>query len=293
MSKRALEQQRQVANQAMAKQWSRKAVLLTAIFLSFSAAVLVTMDQLMRPDAFVIDQLKITGSFKQLEPALVEQQVIEVREGNFFTINLDAIQQKVESLSWVDQAMVRREWPNTLLVSVKEHRPIMRLNKNAWVNVRGEVVHLEGYQPSNESIRLYGEADQARSIMVNALQWSARLKRSGLTTKSLTLSKSGAWQLELAYRNGLEEDQQPFKLLLGRENLDVRLTRFEQVFDRRFRFAQERLIRVDARYPDGLSIDAEPLTTTAIDSVDGQDITVHRSESMRFVWMTKSGVTPT
>jgi len=43
-------------------------------------------------------------------------------------------------------------------------------------------------------------------------------------------------------------------LLLGREKASQRLARFEMLFDQQFRESNKQLVRVDARYPDGLAI---------------------------------------
>jgi len=45
----------------------------------------------------------------------------------FFTADLDAVRAAFESVPWVRKAMVRREWPNKLIVTVEEHRGIGHL----------------------------------------------------------------------------------------------------------------------------------------------------------------------
>ena len=259
MSNRALAQQSAQALEARARRVSRVVMLLSAIVLSFLAVGLLLADQMLRPDVFVIDQLKIKGRFAHIKPVQVEEVVMRHKSGNFFSVNLSEIQSRVQAMRWVDKAEVRREWPNTLTVSIVEHKPVMQLNDNAWVNIRGHVVDLPEYQSQKPVIKLSGEAVNAKSMMVRALQWSKRLESHSLILREVKLSKSGAWSLRLRYRDDTDTTPDEFELLLGNEEMDERLVRFEQLFDRRFRFSQERLLRADTRYPDGIAVQTKPI----------------------------------
>ena len=263
MNKRALAQQDQAAQTLRTRKMSRILMLMVAILLSASAIGLLLADQMLRPDSFVIDQLKIKGRFAHLKPQDVDKTVMRYRTGNFFSVNLEEIQKHVELMRWVDKAEVRREWPNTLTVSVVEHKPVMQMNDNAWVNIRGQVVDLPEYSSQKPVIKLNGEADQAKGMMVKALQWSKRFEEHSLSVTEVSLSKSGAWSLRVRYLDDIDAKPDEFTLLLGDDAIEQRLTRFEQLFDRRFRFSQERLIRADARYPDGIAVK----TRTVVDGV--------------------------
>jgi len=62
------------------------------------------------------------------------------------------------------------------------------------------------------------------------------------------LSDSHAWQLRLSY---LDSD---FDVLLGRIDVEDRLSRFLFLFDNQFKGSNQKLNRVDARYPNGLAV---------------------------------------
>ena len=261
-SKMNKQSQRALANQYREQQverlnkLGRSLLLLLATVLSFATITLIAMDQLFRPDSFTIDQLKIKGKFSYMQPTDVEEVVRSNVIGNFFSVELDSIEQQVEALPWVERAEVRREWPDTLMVHISEHRPIMKWGKDRWVNSQGAVVELPGQIKLSQSIVLNGNQRDSKLILQRALQWAKELKAIGLTLESVSLSDSHAWKLGLSYPLNNYE----FDMFLGRVDVDQRLQRFIYLFEEQFRQGGKQLQRVDARYPNGLAIKAEPLT---------------------------------
>lgn len=236
----------------------RAGLLTLATVLSLLTASLLIADQLYRPDTFVIDQLKIRGKFRHLDPADVEALIVDHGMGNFFSVELTSIKDAVEALPWVQSAEVRREWPNALLVSVHEHRPVMRWNKNKWVNSVGTVIDLTEDINVPNPIDLLGHPQDAPLMLQHAVRWKKRLAKSGLSLKELELSRSHAWKLVL---HDSQKDAD-FELLLGRDEIEERLVRFQYLFDYQFKQTNQRLHRVDARYPDGLAIKASKVDHT-------------------------------
>ncbi len=272
---------RALANQEREAQTKRlgvlaKALLLSAAtFMTFATVALLLADNLYRPDSFVIDQLKIKGKFKYLSAEEVQAAVFEKPVGNFFSIELDEIKHRIEQLAWVQNADVRREWPHTLAITVREHRPVMRwttINESSdgrqksvgaeeWVSLSGQIISLDTPLNQSSTIKLRGTKRDARELLTKAMLWQKQLAPSGLRILDVSLRPSQAWSLRLAYLYPGSD----FELLLGRENVGDRLARFQTLFDRQFKHANQRLIRVDARYPDGLAVEAKDLPAEAAD----------------------------
>ncbi|MFT4630026.1 MAG: cell division protein FtsQ [Arenicella sp.] len=226
--------------------------ILLATVLSFACIALLVADQLYRPDAFVIDRLKIKGHFRYLEPRQIEQLVAEKQVGNFFSIALGDIQQRVESLPWVQDAQVRRQWPDTLLITVIEQRPVMRWGSSKWVNARGDVIELPKQATLDQPIVLEGNDSDALLMIHQAKLWGEKLQANGLELRGLNLSESHAYRLRL--KNLFSNNE--FELLLGHLELETRLARFLMLFGQQFRGSDQQIHRVDARYPNGLAINA-------------------------------------
>ena len=244
----------------------RSAVMTLATLMSFVALGLLVADHLYRPDTFKIEQLKITGQFRYLKPSDVEAVVVDSASGNFFSLDLDQIKAKAQSLAWVESVDVRREWPETLVLAVQEHRPAMRWGKGKWVTTTGRVIELPESIGAKNVITLNGRESQAKRILMKATHWKAKLQTHGLELQGVSLSDSDAWTLELFDQAQNAE----FDLLLGHQDVSERLARFQMLFDKKFRFAERPLKRVDARYPDGLAVahaEAVSTNTNSINSI--------------------------
>ena len=256
MSARALAtQEREMQVQRLTK-ISRSLLLLIATIMSLSTVVLLMADQLYRPESFVIDHLKIKGKFRYSQPKDVEAVVQEEDLGNFFSIDLSDIKKRIESLAWIRNADVRREWPNTLSIDVIEHRPLMPWSNNLkqdeksnyWLTSLGDVINLPNKIDLTNNIVLVGNHRDSQLDLQQTYHWKKMTEVHGLTLKKVILSDSHAWQLRLSY---LDND---FDVLLGRIDVEDRLSRFLFLFDNQFKGNDKKLARVDARYPNGLAV---------------------------------------
>jgi len=91
---------------------------------------------------FVVDQVDVMG-----EGVLREQDVltaIGVKPGDYlFSVDLKNAQQRVENISWVESAIVRRLWPDRIVVQIIERKPFALWQNEGdvyLVDLSGEVI---------------------------------------------------------------------------------------------------------------------------------------------------------
>jgi len=183
--------EREVQVQRLSR-FGRASLITLATLLSFAAIGLVAADQLYRPDTFVINQLKIKGKFRYLDPVEIEAVIGDQALTNFFAVELDDVKRDVESLAWVKHADVRREWPNTLLVNVSEHIPVMRWSNNKWVTSSGVVIDLPGDVSVSSGIVLSANEADSGLVLKNAFAWKKSLELKQLELQKVQLSASRA-----------------------------------------------------------------------------------------------------
>ena len=91
---------------------------------------------------FVVERVDVMG-----EGRLREQDVrkaLGVYEGDYlFGVDMDGAKRRVESLSWVDRAVVRRLWPDRIVVQIIERQPYALWQSQGQVqvvDVKGELI---------------------------------------------------------------------------------------------------------------------------------------------------------
>ena len=60
---------------------------------------------------------------KEVRRAEVERALAGLLRGNFFSVNVEAVRQSLERISWIRHAEVRRRWPSSLELRIEEHEP--------------------------------------------------------------------------------------------------------------------------------------------------------------------------
>jgi len=71
---------------------------------------------------FVVNRVDVMGEGRLSEPAV--RQVLGVNQGDYlFELDLKTAQARVENISWVERAIVRRLWPDPIVVQIIERKP--------------------------------------------------------------------------------------------------------------------------------------------------------------------------
>lgn len=192
-----------------------------------------------------IKQIALTGVMQQVQGAAVRDAVRPFVEKGFFSTDVAQVRDVVEAMPWVSQATVRRQWPDTLAIEVKEQRLLARWADDALINLQGELFYpplLEGFQ----SVPQFNGIAGLNVVMAEQYQhYQQMLSVIALTIVRLDVSERRAWRIKL--NNGVE-------LLLGRAPQTQRLQRFIDAYQGGLADHTEQISRVDLRYSNGFAI---------------------------------------
>jgi len=224
-----------------------------AILLPLMAICLLTADYLGRSDLFQITEIEYRGEFKHIDPNEVDQITKGALEGNFFTVDLVAIQQSIANLPWVEAVYIGRSWPNKIDIEVEEHQATMLWANGGLVVGGGQLIEADvDALVDADQLKalpvLDGKATDIAEMMANYALWQFELNALGVSIEELAYSDSAAWTLHLKTVDGDE-----FPLLLGASNSRERFERFSRMFNTDENYFKQ-LQYVDARYPNGLVV---------------------------------------
>lgn len=199
----------------------------------FSRARLVSM-------GFVIKRVDVMGEGRLRESEV--RETLGVNAGDFlFDLDTRSAQSRIQSLSWVDHAVVRRLWPDRVVVQIVERRPYALWQYEGTIKVVDQkglpiedadytqyyalpLIVGENAAPDMKTLQAHLRAfpDIARHVdaivKVNDRQWNLKMLNGALSVQLPHDNISGA----LTTLNRLQNDQQ----ILNRQiaNIDLRLS---------------------------------------------------------------------
>jgi cell division protein FtsQ len=99
------------------------AVAAAVFVLAAAAAGVAAWAWLMRSPWFPIRAIQLDGDLARNSVPTIRANATPRLAGNFFSVDLQHSRAAFESVPWVRRAVVRRVWPDRLVVRLEEHRP--------------------------------------------------------------------------------------------------------------------------------------------------------------------------
>ncbi|QFI55741.1 FtsQ-type POTRA domain-containing protein [Aeromonas simiae] len=190
-----------------------------------------------------MSELLLQGQHEYVKPEEVRQAVLDGSElRNFFDLDVDAVQARLDALPWVAQVSVRKKWPNKIKVFLTEQTVATRWSNNRFLSKTGEIFSAPD-RVKFPLVSLSGPDDQAKRVLESYRQFDALLAPKGFRVVKVNLTARHAWELTL--EGGVQ-------LFLGRSDEMARLQRFIDVFPEIQ--PRELIAYVDLRYDTGLAV---------------------------------------
>ncbi len=177
---------------------------------------------------------------------------------SFLTVDLQQVRRLFEGVPWVQQAVVQREFPNRLRVTLREHQAVAwwgEAGGGQLVNTAGEVFDASPDDIDNLP-ELAGPPEQSARVWALYQPLATELARLDLGLERLALDERGSWRATLD--NGARVE-------LGRgtqEELLARVARFTTTLSQLTPRYPGALESVDLRYPNGYALRVRGVTTS-------------------------------
>jgi len=219
--------------------------LALVLFGSMGGGLMMASTKLQDPQVFPLKVVRVKGNLKHLDRQKLEQEMAAaVREG-FFTLDVESVHAKLLQMPWVAKLAVRRVWPDTLLITVKEQVPLARWGSKRLVNVQGE-----SFQPAKNQIptglpQLAGPKGTEREMVSRYLVMQPRFEAIGLQIARVEQNSRRAWVIEFTDQSAIS---------LGSQQVEERLARFIRLYPRLKAAGQGKPKQVDLRYTNGFVV---------------------------------------
>ncbi len=192
-----------------------------------------------------IRHVEISGNFVHLSPAELEKKAAQVIQGGFITVNVAGVKRELLREEWIAAVIVRRVWPDSLMIFITEHEPVARWGSNALISNEAAV-----FSPAEASFPpglpfLSGPRGSEETVLDKYEFLRSELKRWDMEIDMLVLTERRAWQFRLA--------DGPV-VLLGKKDVEGRFSRF---FDFAVPYQADRLYQaksIDMRYTNGFAV---------------------------------------
>jgi len=192
-----------------------------------------------------ISSVVVRGDFEHLSKGSIEALIEEYVKHSFIKENLSAMRKSLLTNPWIDNVVLKREWPNVLHITIDEQRAIARWDDKGFVNYRGDLILTDKGLLSSDLPILRGDAGETHLLMKKYQFLSEALNKHKLTVLLLEKNKVGIWGAELS--NG-------WVLLLGRTDINQKIQRLLLALEQKAILLSSEIDRIDLRYENGLSV---------------------------------------
>lgn len=200
---------------------------------------------IMNPMTFPIRHVEINGEFVHLAPGALQAVAENVVRGGFFNVNVETVRRAVLKEPWVRDVTVRRVWPQSLSLQVREQEAAARWGTGALLNTEGAVFRPDPATFPAGLPLLSGPAGTEQLLLERYRFVAEVLAGADLRVESLALSARRSWRLGLA---GGQE------VILGRSQFVERVHRFAAAARGELAGRLDTVRVADMRYTNGFAV---------------------------------------
>lgn len=196
--------------------------------------------RLMQPVGTVL----IVGDLTPEQRTSISRIVEPFSSGGLLRLDKKALRAAVSEIGWTREVRVRRVWPDRLELTVEREIPVAQWGNDQLLNSRGKII-TDDMGDASQLPRLRGPQGSVSLVMERLFVAREMAARLGLRVKELTLDSVNGWKI--VFDSGME-------LVLGHDDSIARMQRFERLYLERLHSEAEDIVRVDARYTNGVAV---------------------------------------
>lgn len=204
-----------------------------------------------------ISKVRIENQWQRVAEAEVTAILQAYIGAGFFEFDIDRVSAELEALPWVSSVDLRRVWPDTLALHLKEEVPIAHWGEGKLLNQYGELFEPANALDFTELPTLAGPEDSQDRVMQQYKQLSQVLSPAGLRLAGLRLSHRGSWSMRV---NSMQVEA-------GRGDILAKTQRFARFYAQQDATETAQFESVDLRYGNGIAVKKRALKLAPLSDV--------------------------
>ena len=193
-----------------------------------------------------VTRLTVQAEFRHVSAAQIRAAVLPRLGNGFFALNLEAVQQAVAALPWVESVEARKRWPDTLLLRVRERQPFARWNDRQLISRQGRVFDAPDAAALTGLPDLRGPDARLAEVVSFYADTQKAFAGTHLQIAGVTLTERGSWSVTTA--SGAQ-------IVIGdRDQAGRRLHRFLDVYPQMMTGHADGFTYADLRYTNGFAV---------------------------------------
>lgn len=189
----------------------------------------------------------------------LQQLLGEKADTNLLKADLQSYLAKLETVDWVGQVDVRRDWQQGIVVNVVPRQAVAKFGSERLVDANGTVFKPADSNDLNNAslMQLQGDSQNAVVMMQQIKQVSDWFMPLGMKIEEVIVTPRMAWLFR--FDNGL-------RVLVDNDNTSEKLYRLSIMLQNQLKPQLETLQTVDLRYKNGMAITKRPVIQQASDT---------------------------
>lgn len=201
-----------------------------------------------------ITKVRMDNQWQSIAETEVRSVFAQFMGVGFFEFNVVGLKQELEMHPWIRQATVKKQWPDTIALSLTEEVAIARWGDSQLINQYGEVFDPE-LMVALSLPQLRGPEDSQLKVMEQFRTINQLFFPVGLRVTELQLSQRGNWGLQL---NG------SINVNAGRGDVMDKLKRFLDFYNNQPENFVASMVAVDLRYDNGIAVQSVEADMSAV-----------------------------
>jgi len=191
-----------------------------------------------------IRSIQLQASFENLNKREIEATLRDYIGQGFFSLDIHELQQSLKARPWTESVSVRRIWPDTLQVVIRERKPVARWDGEHLLSSTATV-----YRAESDEFRQLPLVYAANHSPAWALRQFYRLQTrfEAVDERLVALSVDSRGALDVELINGLQ-------IKLGRDEIEHKIDRLVRIYEGQILPRREQIERLDLRYSNGFAV---------------------------------------